>query len=45
MFRPLFLATRREVHDEGYIAMIIETMHMCTVPGFKIYGLKHILKI
>jgi hypothetical protein len=34
----------REVQHKGYNATVIETMHKCKVPGFKIYGLKHILK-
>jgi hypothetical protein len=39
------LAILRDVHYEGYIAIVIEIMHKCKVPGFKIYGLKHVLKI
>jgi len=39
------LAILREVHYKGYIAIVFETLYKCKVPGFKIYGLKHILKI
>jgi hypothetical protein len=38
------VAILREVYYEGYITKRFEQMHKWNILGFKIYGLKYILK-